>query len=282
MLEKCLMTGFADEIDANFDVQLSVLKSLGQTYLELRGADGVNVADFTAEKAVQLRGKLRERGIGVSAIGSPIGKIGVGDDFVPHFETYKRIVDLAHTFDTRFIRMFSFYLPEEDRPEQYTDRVFERMARLVDYAKSEDVVLLHENEKGIYGAKAHGCRVLMDKFYGDHFQAIFDFANFVQCHENTLEAYELLKDFIAYIHVKDALWESGEVVLPGQGDGNLAAILADLDRRGFTGFLSMEPHLFHFAGFDALEKGEAVERKEGSGSAAYRAAFGSLRALLEQ
>lgn len=51
MLEKCKISGFADEIDSSFDVQLRVLKELGQKFLELRGADGVGVADFTMEKA---------------------------------------------------------------------------------------------------------------------------------------------------------------------------------------------------------------------------------------
>ena len=75
----------------------------------------------------------------------------------------------------------------------------------MDYASANDTLLLHENEKDIYGAMAPECKKLMDTFYGDHFKAIFDFANFVQCGQDTLEAYEMLKSYIAYIHVKDAL-----------------------------------------------------------------------------
>ena len=82
--------------------------------------------------------------------------------------------------------------------------------------------------------------------YGEHFKAIFDFANFVQAKQDTLEAYELLKDYISYIHVKDARLENGMVVPSGYGDGNVEAILKNLFTNGFDGYLSLEPHLFDF------------------------------------
>lgn len=279
MLNQCRMTGFADEIDRQFDVQLQVLEELGQKYLELRAADGIGVADIGMEKAAELKRKIKDKGIGVSAIGSPIGKIGITDEFAPHFESYKHIVELAQYFDTPYIRMFSFYLPEETETQKYREQVFERMGRMIDYAKAENVTLLHENEKGIFGAMAPECRQLFDEFYGEHFRGIFDFANFVQCRQDTLEAYQLLEPFVSYIHVKDAVWGNGEVVLPGQGDGNLAEIFSKLDAKGYTGFLSMEPHLFNFAGLDLLEKEPGV-KKESNGITAYKAAYKSLRELL--
>ena len=279
MLEKCRISGFADEIDQNFDEQIRVLSELGQKFLELRGADGIGVADLTMEKAEQLKEKMNAAGIGVSAIGSPIGKIGIQDAFEPHFESFRKIVELAHFFQTPYIRMFSFYLPGEEDPEKYREEVFERMEKLVAYAERENVILLHENEKGIYGAMADPCRKLFERFYGEHFQGIFDFANFVQCGQDTLEAYEMLEPYIRYFHVKDAIWENGEVVLPGQGDGNLREIFQRAAANGYEGFLSLEPHLFHFQGFDQLEQGSGA-KKEGNGAMAFRAAHSSLLKLL--
>lgn len=279
MLEKCKISGFADEIDAAFDEQLRVLADLEQKYLELRAADGIGVADLTMGKATEVKKKLDAAGVGVSAIGSPIGKIGIKDDFAPHFESYKKIVELAEFFEAPYIRMFSFYLPGEDDPENYRDEVFERMSKLVEYAKQEKVTLLHENEKGIYGAMAQQCRELFEQFYGGYFQGIFDFANFVQCKQDTLTAYEMLEPYISYFHVKDALWESGEVVLPGEGDGHLAEIFRKADSRGYEGFLSLEPHLFHFQGFEQLENGGTV-KKEGNGALAFQAAHRSLQKIL--
>ena len=151
-------------------------------------------------------------------------------------------------------------------------------------AAGSGVRLCHENEKGIYGEKAAECKKIMDTFYGDHFQAIFDFANFVQAGEDTLEAYKLLRQYISYIHVKDARTADGSVVPAGFGDGHVKEILADLFATGFDGFLSLEPHLFHFSGFELLEKDgisvKETERKELDGAQAFALAYESLLNLL--
>lgn len=162
--------------------------------------------------------------------------------------------------------------------------MFERLGKFLDYACANDAVLLHENEKGIYGEKAAECKKLMDTFYGEHFKTIFDFANFVQAGEDTLKVYELLKKYISYIHVKDALIANGNVVPAGFGDGHVKEILTDLFASGFDGFLSLEPHLFHFSGFDLLEKDgksmQNTEKKELDGVQAFTLAHESLMKIL--
>lgn len=279
MLRDCSISGFADEINKDFDVQLTVLQELGQKYVELRSADGIGVAAISDEKAAELKAKMETAGIRVSSVGSPIGKIMITDDFEPHFETFRHVVELAKIWSVPYIRMFSFFIPEGEAPEKYKDEVFARMRRMVEYAKEQDVILLHENEKEIYGDIGSRCLELMEEFYGDHFKCVFDFANFVQCGQDTLEAFEMLKPYTAYIHVKDALAENGEVVLPGDGDGHVQEILAMLEAEGYQGFLSLEPHLVSFDGLDKLER-EAKERKEQDGIAAYKRAYGRLTELL--
>lgn len=275
MLKNCKISGFADEINKSMEVQLEVMAELGQKYIELRSADGINVADLTAEKAEQLHGLLESRGVKVSALGSPIGKISITDDFEPHFEKFCHVVDLAKIFRTPYIRMFSFFMPEGEEPETYREEVFRRTAKMVDYAREHQVILLHENEKEIYGDTARRCLDLMEKFYGENYQCTFDFSNFVQCGQDTMEAYKMLKPYITYIHVKDALAENGEVVLPGDGAGNVREIMALLEESGFEGFLSLEPHLTDFAGLENLEK-HMREKKEQDGIEAYKKAYERL------
>ena len=248
------ITGFADEIAQELDIQTESLKKLDIHYVEMRGADGNNLIYHTDEKIKEIKKKLDDAGIALSALGSPLGKIGIDEAFDKHFEEFKRACEIAHRMGTGNIRMFSFYVSDEQR-DSMKEKVFERLGRFVDYASGNGIVLLHENEKGIYGEKAAECRELMDEFAGEHFKAIFDFANFVQAGQDTLEAYELLKDYIAYIHVKDARKENGTVVPVGYGDGNVETILKKLFEKGFDGFLSLEPHLFNFKGFAGLERG---------------------------
>lgn len=279
------ITGFADEIANELTIQVEALQGLGIKYMEMRGVDGDNLIFHSDEKIQEIKKYLDDNGIRLSALGSPLGKIGIGEDFTPHFESFKRAVEVAHRMECNRIRMFSFYIPQGEAPETYEGQVLERIGRFVDYAAANDAVLLHENEKEIYGEKAKECRKLMDTFYGEHFKAIFDFANFVQARENTLEAYQLLKDSIAYIHVKDALWEDGSVVPAGYGDGHVEQILTDLFDSGFDGFLSLEPHLFDFAGFAGLEK-DGVSLKGNSskvlsGLEAFTLAYDSLRKILK-
>ncbi len=280
-----LLTGFADEIDQDLNIQVENLQKLGMRYVEMRGVDGNNLIYHSDDKVKEIKSRLDAAGIALSALGSPLGKIGIEDPFEKHFEKFKRAVEIAHKMETGNIRMFSFYVPE-GKGAQYKEQVFDRLGQFVDYAAANDAVLLHENEKGIYGEMAAECRELMDAFYGDHFKAIFDFANFVQAKQDTLEAYELLKDYIAYIHVKDALWENGSVVPAGMGDGNVAAILKDLYANDFSGFLSLEPHLFNFSGFTGLERDKDAivggETKVLSGAEAFALAHESLVKILEE
>lgn len=280
---KYLITGFADEIAQDLTTQLKNLKKLDMHYMEMRGVDGNNLIFHTPEKVKEIKKRLDDAGISLSALGSPLGKIGIEDAFEKHFEDFKGAVEIAHTMECKNIRMFSFYIPE-GRAKEYKGKVFERLGLFADYAKANNVVLLHENEKGIYGEKALECKEIMDAFRGEHFKAIFDFANFVQAEQDTLEAYELLKEDIAYIHVKDAMKATGQVVPAGMGDGNVEAILRKLYTDGFAGYLSLEPHLFNFTGFAGLEKGNAVigggPARVLSGEEAFALAHASLQSIL--
>lgn len=280
------LSGFADEIADDLVTQVANLKKLNMKYMEMRGVDGDNLIFHSNQKVKEIKSYLDVNDIRLSALGSPLGKISIEDDFEPHFESYKRAVEVGHMVDCNRIRMFSFYLPEGCELSAYEGAVFERIGRFVDYAKANDAVLLHENEKGIFGETALGCRKLMDSFYGEHFKAIFDFANFVQAREDTLRAYAVLKDFISYIHVKDACLEDGRVVPAGYGDGHLREILTELFAGGFSGFFSLEPHLFHFAGFDLLEKNglsmEHKDREELNGEEAFTLAHSAFLRLVSE
>jgi len=243
------LSGFSDEIASDVNTQFSVLKKLGIGYFEPRGIDGKNIAELTDEEVAELKEKMDRYEIKVSSIGSPIGKVKLQEPFEPHFELFQRVVKIAQILDTKYIRVFSFFhdggdvWSEEERAE-----VLLRLRQMIDYAQKEDVILLHENEKEIYGDTADRCADLMNELACDHFRAVFDPANFVQCGQDTKYAYELLKEKIEYVHIKDAYLEDGKVVPAGYGDGNVEYVLKRLFERGYNGFLSLEPHLGKFSG----------------------------------
>ena len=274
------ITGFADEIDTALDVQLAALGEWGIDHLELRSADGVNVSDFSPEKLREVKGKLAATGIEVSSIGSPMGKIGIEEDFAPHLEKLKRTLEIQKELEAPYLRLFSFYLPRGEDPARFRGEVLERTQAMIREAERWDAVLLHENEKGIYGDTAARCRDLMDQCCGPHYQAVFDFANFVEVGQDTQEAYGLLRPFIQYVHIKDCVAATRQIVPAGQGDGHVADILGDLLGSGWSGFLSLEPHLFQFTGLAGLERDPVQRRTALNGKEAWKLALDSLRELL--
>ena len=279
-MEHIILSGFSDEIAPELDLQLAAIREWGLSHIELRAADGVNVSDFSTEKVKEVKNKLAGAGVSVSSIGSPIGKIGIEEDFAPHLEKLKRTLEIQKELGAPYLRMFSFYIPQGRAPEDFREEVLDRVGRMAEEAAAWDSVLLHENEKGIYGDSAPRCKELLEAFYGPHFKAVFDFANFVQVGQQTLPAYELLKPYVEYVHVKDAQWGTGAVVPAGQGDGHVKDILTDLIGGGWKGFLSLEPHLTDFAGLAALEQDPQKRGSALDGKSAWKLALDSLKEIL--
>jgi len=251
---KFILSAFADEIDSNLDTQMDVLDQHGIKHIEMRGVNGRLLVDHTLKEAKQIKEKMDARGFKLSAIGSPIGKISITDDFDPHLELFKHTVKIAEIMECRYIRMFSFFIPEGENPDKYKDEVINRWKSFIRAAKGSGITLLHENESGIYGDTPERCLDLLQHLDNDHVKAIFDFANFVQCNVKVYpDAFELLEDYIVYIHIKDAKHSNHQVVPAGEGDGSIKEILQYLYDSGYEGFLSLEPHLWDYMDFSLLD-----------------------------
>ncbi|WP_257345900.1 sugar phosphate isomerase/epimerase family protein [Pseudalkalibacillus decolorationis] len=267
-----ILTGFADEISPELYEQLDVLESEEIKNIEFRGVWGKNVLDLTDEELEQVKEELDQRGFRLSSIGSPIGKVGINDDFDEHLVKFQRAIHVAKMFDTEYIRIFSFFIPEGDDPSKHRDEVMKRMKTLSSIAEKKDVILLHENEKEIYGDTAERCLDIFETCHSPNLRCAFDPANFVQCGVIPFtNAYPLLDKHIEYIHIKDALMENGKVVPAGEGDGQVLDLLQALQQKGYSGFLSLEPHL------------SAAETFSGfSGPKLFKVASQSLKHLLEK
>lgn len=241
-MAKFIISGFADEIAESLKDQIATLEKLRIRYIEMRNVNGKSLVDHTLAEAKEVKDILDAKGIRLSAVGSPIGKISITDDFAPHFDKFKHTVELARLMETDYIRMFSFFIPEGGNADDYEAEVIRRFKCFADYAEDSGITLLHENEKDIYGDIPRRCRTLLDAMPGN-VAGIFDPANFVQCGVDTMEAFDMLKDKTVYLHIKDAIKTSGKVVPSGEGDGHIADILKQLANNGYEGFLSLEPHL---------------------------------------
>lgn len=279
-MERLNIFAFADEASGRVDGQIAAMVRNGLSGVEIRGVDGQNIADISVEKAKEVRKKLDDAGLKVWSMGSPIGKIGIEDDgFVAHLEKLRHVLALADVLGAGNVRMFSFYMPE-GKAAEYRGKVMDQVGQMVQVAKPTGIKLCHENEKGIYGDMACRCLDLLDTF--PEMDGVFDPANFIQCGQNTMEAWNMLKSRIRYLHIKDAL-ENGKVVPAGQGIGNVKAILDDFRAKGGYA-VSIEPHLTVFDGLKDLEQAggrtDVDPFSYPSSDAAFDAACAALKALI--
>ncbi|MBB5872659.1 sugar phosphate isomerase/epimerase [Allocatelliglobosispora scoriae] len=238
------LSGFGDEIDADPVVQLSVLQALGANHIEVRSAWGTNIVDLTTDQLDTLKTLLDQREMGVSAIASPIGKVDVFGDADAELARLDRAVAAAHHLGSRYIRLFSFYRGEDVPVEAIRDTVLARMRAFADVAEREGLILVHENEKDIYGDIPARVLDLIESVGSPALRVAWDNANFVQCGVRPFtDGYAQLRPYLEYLQVKDALADTGVVVPAGEGDGELLETVTALRDDGFAGFASLEPHL---------------------------------------
>lgn len=249
-MEKFRLCAFADEADKMISGQIEALRGNSMELIELRGIDGKNVADLTATEAHELKKRLDSEGISVWSIGSPIGKVDITSPAADELDRFKRVLETANICGAENIRMFSFY--KTDSSTACFDEICRRLDDMIAAAKGSGVDLCHENEKGIFGDTAERCFKLHSALPA--FKGVFDPANFVQCGEDTLIAWELLSPFMKYAHIKDAKAD-GKVVPPGAGIGHLPELLPRFAASGIE-VLTLEPHLKSFVGLAALEGGD--------------------------
>jgi sugar phosphate isomerase/epimerase len=255
------LCAFADEASEALSGQIAALHRNGISLLEIRGVNGKNIKDVSRSEAKEIRSVLDSEGIAVWSIGSPIGKISLADDFEAHKDDFKRLLETAEILGADKIRMFSFFPVKGMEERALKDAVYERISALLSLTP-DSVTLCHENEKEIFGENAENCLWLHETF--PRLKAVFDPANFVQCGVDTKKAWEKLRGYTEYLHIKDAVMD-GTVVPAGMGLGNVPDIVEEYLAKGGE-VMTLEPHLFAFTGLSALENGASVK----FGISAYR------------
>ena len=240
-------SAFADEVTENFLGQVDFLKLQNVRNLEIRFVNGKNIMDLTADELAETKNILDENEIRISAIGSPIGKVRIDQPFQNHLDKFKHAVDLAMFLETPFIRMFSYYAPEGKDINDYRKQVMERMAAKVEVLSDVDVTMVHENEAHIYGHTAENCVDIVKTINSPKLRLVYDPANFVWGEKNTNNVetcWPIMKPHVVHIHIKD--WKLGAAdvgSIPGEGDGQIKELLAELAAMNYDGCMTMEPHL---------------------------------------
>lgn len=241
------ISGFSDEISYKLDDQIKTLTELNQHFMCPRQLDNKSIADYSVEEFKALiMPKLQKANIKFSSLGSPIGKVDVYDE-----EGYKRqlkqlaeLIKIAELMNCKYIRTFSFFIGDGDYDKAF-DTVVEKVKGFLKLVQGHDVVLLHENEKKIYGDTPERELKLYKAIDNPQYQLCYDASNFIQCGVDPYEAYLAVKPYAVYYHMKDCI--KGVEVPLGVGDGQIEKIVCDLVKCGYDGFLTLEPHTWKYA-----------------------------------
>lgn len=266
------LCAFADEAGPSLAEQINALKKHNIHLIELRSVDGKNVLDFTDEEAKTICEQLNKNGIKVWSVGSPIGKVDINTDFNEYEKKVIRACELANIFNSTNVRMFSFFKAYNSK-----DKVIAQLKRMVEIGKKYNVKMCHENEKEIYGDIESRCTEILNAVPGLYY--VYDPANFLQCKQEPKESLKMLLPRAYYLHIKDALMATGEVVPAGKGDGHLQEIINSINT---DKVLTIEPHLKVFAGYANVDKTELKNKYEYKTNAeAFDAAVTHTKELLK-
>ena len=285
---RVFLSGFADEAvaDKSISEQFAVFAALGLQYYTIRFVnlgDGVkNVMKLTKSDIQKIRQFQDDYGLNVSSIGSPIGKVKIADvddgtsNSYVSFDKYldsdvKSVCELAHAFETKLVRGFSFYHPKDSDPMNYMSQAVDQLGRIAETCHRSDLTFGLEVEANLIG---HNGFLLAEIFRQVNHPAmllVFDAANLIMQGYNTAEVfeqYQAMKPGLGWIHIKDyknatvhnkgghVEEETASNFVPSdRGDGGHEAILRDLaamlpaleeilKSRGLPGvFMDLEPHL---------------------------------------
>jgi sugar phosphate isomerase/epimerase len=261
-----IITGIADEAGDQIDAQITATRKLGWNHIEARfvqveGFEKGSIHEIP-EEAFELAAKaFHEAGIQVCAIGSTIGNWAhsITDPFEITEAEIQRCIGRMHKLGAKIVRYMSYAILEEGKENDLDDQLFEervtRCREIITRFENEGITPVHENCMNYGGMSISHALRLQEAI--PSMQWAFDTGNPVfnpdrskprpYPRQSAWEFYQALKAHIAHIHIKDGNWNDATsectFTMPGEGQGDVKRIISDLSRSGYSGFLSIEPHV---------------------------------------
>jgi len=252
------LTGFADEAAKDIDGQIRATKELGWKYIEARNVDGQNIHDIPDEAFDVVCGKLEDAGVRVNCFGSAVANWGkrIDEPFDASLEEARRAIPRMQRLGTKLIRIMSFaVLPDREPTDQMAEERFRRLRELQRMFTDAGITPVHENCMNYGGMGWKYTLELVENVPG--LKLVFDTGNPVFSDDRTKpkpypkqsswEFYSHVKEHVAYVHIKDGVFDHKEdkavFTYAGEGSGDVARIVKDLLDGGYDGGISIEPHL---------------------------------------
>lgn len=255
-----ILTGFADEAAPDLATQIKATQELGWESISARGINGKNIHELSEEEFESSVAELESAGIKIPEFGSMIGTWGksITTDFQITLDEIERAIPRMKRLGTEIIRVMS-YAQEPWGSDQQEEERFRRLREITARFTDAGLTVAHENCMNWGGFSSEHTLRLIEEV--PNLKLIFDTGNPVfQLDrskpnkdgtfpwQDALEFYQAVKEHIIHIHIKDCLnpsaeGEEPEYVFPGEGQGYVPEILADLKADGYKGYIAIEPHV---------------------------------------
>lgn len=185
------ISGFADEISQDFDQQLKTVTDLGMKYICIRSAEHKGIADYTPEEVrTVLLPKLRPQAWAFPAWVRPSARWRwtMKRALPSSWSSWKPLCETAKLLDCSFIRMFSFLIPKDARADSYTDVVLDKLRQLSGSRKSMTLSCSMKMRRASTETPVP-LQIAVRPAGLPPLQGGVDFANFVQCEQDTAECW---------------------------------------------------------------------------------------------
>jgi L-ribulose-5-phosphate 3-epimerase len=248
-----------DEVSDNFIEALDWVVEQGLKHVEIRTVNGLNMIHLTDEQVEEVIQEVKKRGLFVSAVASPLFKcaldpsrpVASGDRFgqkeesvESHFIMLDRAITIAKTFDTKMIRIFSFW--RENEPDLHEKEIVKHLKTASTIALENEIILLLENEPSCNGGFADEVARIVRSVNSPALAVLWDPGNEVYGGRTSYhQGYEQVRKLIGHVHLKDAhIDEYGNpaCVPIGLGAVNFTKQLQALEKDGYQGLFTLETH----------------------------------------
>ncbi|HUU53682.1 MAG TPA: sugar phosphate isomerase/epimerase family protein [Armatimonadota bacterium] len=240
---------FTDEVSQDLDTAIRLAVRHRLDGVEIRTVWDKPVQHLTAEEVGRVRRALGEHELSVAAIASPVFKCELDDEAAnrEHLDYLRSCIRIAKELDTEVIRVFTFWKRGPSQP--IWGRIKRRFRPAVPLAEEAGVVLGVENEHTTYCATAAETKRFVTEIGSPAVRAVWDPANEIHAEEGIRpypDGYEMVKPFVAHLHVKDAARDPSTGIARltpvGEGDIDWKGQLRDLLSSHYEGYASLETH----------------------------------------
>jgi len=259
------LTGFADEASVDLKKQIQATQELGWHFIECRCINGKMLGTMTDAEFDTVCETLEGTGVTFNCYGSGIANWSKHPRKEEDFEASKNelltAIPRMKKLGIKMLRGMSFLVPKDEVPDspELEEIIFRKVRELVKICEDHDVLYLHENCMNYGGLSYLHTLKLLDHIPSPNLKLVFDTGNPTvnERHigtppypmQSSWEFYRAVREFVAYVHIKDATATHDEpkaiFTWAGEGCGDVRAIMIDLLKNGYDGGISIEPHVFH-------------------------------------